>query len=105
MRAFSPEGGEVFAVSGRGFGIFRYSFLLCGFNIFLSAFFTALSNGLVSAVISFSRTFVFLLAGIFLLPRWFGVDGVWMTIPLSGLLAFALSPVLVAAQRRRYGYL
>ncbi len=101
---FSPRGTEVFAVSRNGFSFFQYSFLLCGINIFSSAFFTALSNGLVSAVISFSRTFVFIMLGLMLLPGVLGVNGVWLTVPMAELLSFILSFILLAANRKRYGY-
>ncbi|MCD7896790.1 MAG: hypothetical protein LUG50_08970 [Planctomycetaceae bacterium] len=101
---FSPRGTAVFAVSRNGFAIFQYSFLLCGVNIFSSAFFTALSNGLVSAVISLSRTFVFIMVGLFVLPEILGVNGVWLTVPLAELLSFILSLILLAVNKRRYGY-
>ena len=104
MQAFSPPGTEVYAISSGGFAIFRFSFLLCGFNIFASALFTALSNGPVSAVISFARTFGFLLMGILLLPLYFGVAGIWVTIPLAELLTFGLSVLLFWKNRSRYRY-
>ncbi len=100
----TARGTEVYEIARSGLLIFQFSFLLCGFNIFTSAFFTALSNGFVSAVISFSRTFLFLMAGLLILPAIFQVNGVWITIPLSELLAFILSVFLLIKLRRRYRY-
>lgn len=104
VQLFSPGGTAVYNITRGGFAIFQYSFLFCGFTIFASALFTALSNGLLSAVISFSRTFVFLIAGIHILPIFLGVNGIWLTIPLSELLAFGLSVVLISMSRKRYKY-
>lgn len=105
VRVFATPGSPVHAMAERGLSLVRYGFLLCGINIFASAFFTALSNGLASAAVSFSRTFVFLLAGILALPVYLGVDGVWIAMPVAELLAFVLAAALVAGLGRRYGYL
>ncbi len=101
---FTPPGTAVYDLAVEGFGIFRFCFLVCGCNIFASALFTALSNGLASAIISFSRTFLFLLAGLLLLPEFFGIAGVWTAVPLAELAAFILSLALLRKYRDRYGY-
>lgn len=88
----------------RGMRIFSLSFLVCGFNIFGSAFFTALNNGLVSAVISFMRTFVFQVLVILILPVLFGLDGVWFGISAAELLAFGVTLFCFISQRKRYNY-
>ncbi|ULQ58541.1 MATE family efflux transporter [Brucepastera parasyntrophica] len=80
---FAGNSMRVFTIARRGFVIFPFSFLFCGINIFTSAFFTALSNGKVSAAVSFLRTFVFLTAGILTLPIFLGVDGIWLAVPLA----------------------
>lgn len=80
---FSAEGTAVFAIAREGFRIIPFGFLFCGFNIFASAFFTALSNGRVSAIISSLRSFVFILFFLLILPRVFGETGVWLTSVLS----------------------
>lgn len=88
----------------RGFRIFSVSFLLCGFNIFASGFFTALCNGKISAGISLLRTFLLQVGAILLLPLLFGVDGVFAAVPAAELLTAVVSAVLLLRCRRRYGY-
>lgn len=104
VQIFAAPGTPVHELVRTGMSLVRISFLLCGFNIFASGFFTALSNGLVSAVISFSRTFVFLLTGILALPVFWGIDGVWLAIPLAELFALVLSAAFVFGLGKRYGY-
>ena len=84
--------------------LYMLSFLICGFNMFASAWFTALNNGPVSAFISFTRTLVFELGCVFLLPALLGIDGIWLAVNVAEVLALALSATLVLAYRRRYGY-
>ena len=84
--------------------LYMLSFLLCGFNMFASAWFTALNNGPVSACISFTRTLVFELGCVFLLPALLGIDGIWLAVNVAEVLALVLSAILVLAYRRRYGY-
>ena len=88
----------------RGFMIYTLSFLLCGFNIYGSAFFTALNNGLISAVISFMRTLVCQLAAVFLLPIWLGLDGIWLSIVAAELIALALTITCLLLFRKKYKY-
>lgn len=102
---FTERGTAVYEIARQGFLIFQFSFLLCGFNIFASSLFTALSNGLISAIISFSRTFLFLLVGLLVLPTIFKVNGIWITIPLAELLTFVLSLVFLVKYKDRYRYL
>jgi putative MATE family efflux protein len=87
------------------FRIYSFSFLFAGIAIFGSSFFTALNNGLVSAVISFLRTLVFQIAAVLLLPLIWGVDGIWASIIVAEFLAAVLTVVLIFAYRKRYGYL
>lgn len=84
--------------------IYMVSFLICGFNMFASAWFTALNNGPVSALISFTRTLVFELGCVFVLPLVLGIDGIWLAVNVAEVLALALSAALVLALRHRYGY-
>ena len=84
--------------------IYMYSFLLCGFNMFTSAWFTALNNGPVSAAAAFTRTLIFELGCVFALPPLFGIDGIWMAVNVAEVLALILSISLVLGFRRRYGY-
>ncbi len=88
----------------RGFIIYSLSFLLCGFNIFGSSMFTALNNGLISAVISFMRTLVCQIAAVMLLPVIWGVDGIWLSIVAAELVALILTVICFIAFRKRYHY-
>ena len=91
VRMFTPDASRVYEIAAAGFPVFSASFLFCGFNIFISALFTALSNGKVSAVLSFLRTFGLLCGGILLLPRLFGITGVWMAVPMAEGIMFFVS--------------
>lgn len=88
---FAGKDTPVYDIAREGFRIFPVSFLFCGINIFSSAFFTALSNGRVSAIISSLRTFVFLIFFLFTLPLVIGETGVWLAVPLSELLTMLVS--------------
>ena len=79
------DGGTAQALAAHGFRLFAIGFLFAGINIFGSGFFTALGNGKISAAISFSRTFLFTVLGIIFLSRIWGMDGLWLSIPLAEL--------------------
>lgn len=87
-----------------GMRYYSFSFLMCGFNIFGSAFFTALGNGLISALISFLRTLVFQCACVVVLPVFFGLSGVWSAIIVAEFASLALTIVFLVANARKYGY-
>lgn len=91
VQLFADVYSNVYEITSKGFQIFSWSFLFCGVNIFVSAAFTALSNGKVSAMLSFLRTFIFLTAFILFLPKIFGVNGVWFAVPLAEGIAFLIS--------------
>ena len=91
-------------MTARGFRIYILSFLLCGFNIFGSSMFTALNNGLISAVISFLRTLVCQIAAVMILPRLFGLDGIWFSVVAAELGAIALTAFFFLKYRKRYHY-
>lgn len=96
---------ELYRLTVRGFHLYAISFLLCGFNIYGSSFFTALNNGVVSAAISFLRTVVFEVAAILILPVFFGVDGIWCAITVAELVSILITIGAFSALRRRYQYL
>ena len=81
-----------------------WSFLLVGFNIFGSAFFTALGNGAVSACISFLRTLLFQVAAVLLLPLVLKVDGIWLAIVVAETLALLVTVSFFLRKREEYGY-
>ncbi|MBQ9633085.1 MAG: oligosaccharide flippase family protein [Lachnospiraceae bacterium] len=91
-------------VTMHGLRICCLSFLFCGFNIFCSSFFTALNNGPVSALLSFSRTLVFQLLCLLLLPLLWGIDGIWCAIVAAELLSLIVSFICMHVFRKRYHY-
>ena len=96
---------ELYRLTVRGFHLYAISFLLCGFNIYGSSFFTALNNGVVSAAISFLRTVVFEVAAVLILLLFFGLDGVWCAITVAELASILITIGAFSALRRRYQYL
>ena len=104
-RLFVSYDAQLLALATRGFRIYSLAFLIMGVNIFSSAFFTALSNGLVSAIISFLRILLFQVAAIMVLPRLLGnADGVWFSIVAAELLALAVSAWFFVTRRNQYHY-
>ena len=87
-----------------GFRIFALSFLLMGFAIFGSGFFTALNDGLTSALISFLRTMVFQIAAVLILPLVLGVDGIWWSIAVAEGMAVLLTFLFLKIKQKKYGY-
>lgn len=84
--------------------LFALSYIISGINIFASAFFTALNNGLVSAVISFMRTLVFQIAFIFILPELLGLNGIWLAVVGAEICSLIVSISFFAANRKKYKY-
>jgi len=95
---------DLHAMTGRGFALYALSFLLMGVNIFASSFFTALNNGLVSAVISFLRTLLFQLAAVLILPELLGLDGIWLAVVAAELMSLVVSVFFFRRMRPGYGY-
>lgn len=103
-RLFVGYDETLMALTVSGFRIFALSFALMGFSIFASGFFTALNDGLTSALISFLRTMVFQIAAVLLLPLIWQVDGVWLSIVVAEAVAVALSAAFLVAKRKKYHY-
>ena len=101
---FVAYDAELLELTKRALTIYSLAFLMIGFNIFASSFFTALNDGLTSALISFGRTLVFQVASVLLLPLIFDVDGIWAAVILAEGLALILSAVCVIRNRKKYGY-
>ena len=95
LALFIPQGGLVYDLAYRGYMVFVWNFLFSGFNIFASALFSALSNGKISVLISFLRTFVFIIGEILFLPILWGVDGIWLAIPVAEFLACVITTPLL----------
>lgn len=101
---FTSYDAELFALTCRGFRLYSLVFLVMGINVWGSAFFTALNNGAVSAVISFLRTLVFQIAVVLVLPCFLGIDGVWLAIVVAELLALIVTVTFFITKKKRYQY-
>jgi len=95
---------ELLSMTVRGFIIYCFSFLLAGFNIFGSSFFTALNDGLVSAIISFLRTLLFQVLAVMVLPLLLELDGIWFSIILAELLSFIAVIIFIKKMQPKYKY-
>ncbi len=96
--------GELFEMTLRGFRIYSVAFMITGFSVFGSSLFTALNNGLVSAVISFLRTLVFQIAAVMVCPIFMGLDGVWSATCFAEILALAVTVTCIFVCRKKYYY-
>ena len=101
---FAEKGTSVYEIGRNGFLIFPFSFLFCGLNIFTSATFTALSNGKLSAILSFLRTFGLITVLLLTLPNILGVTGVWLAVPISELITMIVALVFLHQNREKYHY-
>ena len=104
-KIFVGYDNELLKLTLRGFMIFAFSFFFTGISMFGSSFFTALNNGLVSALISFLRTFIFQFAAVLLLPIWMGVDGIWLSIVVAELMSVVITILFVIKFRKKYDYI
>lgn len=101
---FVAPGSETYTLAVGGFALFSLSFLFSGFNIFSSALFTAFSDGKTSAIISFTRTFGFILLSLLILPALLGVNGVWLAIPVAEFLTVFLAAFYHCKKKNIYHY-
>ena len=101
-RLFVGYDEVLYRLTCHAFRLFSVAFLFAGFNIFASSFFTALNNGLISAVISFLRTLVLQTSSVILLPLIFGVDGIWYAITAAEIFATTISVIFLFAKRKKY---
>ena len=104
VSVFARPDNPVYPLAVTGNRICTIALFFIGFNIFASGMFTALSNGVISAVLAFSRSFVFMLVTMLVLPILFGVNGIWLATPAAELMALALSAFMFLKYRKRYGY-
>ena len=95
---------EVLNMTTTAIRLFSISFIIIGFNIFASSFFTALNNGLVSAIISFLRTLVFQVIAIVVLPLIWGLDGIWFAVVVAELFSLIVSIIFLICNRKKYKY-
>lgn len=104
IRLFTGDKQALFDLTREGFMIYLTAFVFIGINVFMSAMFTALGNGRVSAMLSFLRTFVFIVGSLLLFPSIWGVTGVFVATPISEGLAFCLSIFAYYRGKSQYGY-
>ncbi|MBR7130294.1 MAG: hypothetical protein IKD05_08485, partial [Tidjanibacter sp.] len=95
---------ELFALTTHALQIYSLSFLICGLNIYTSSLFTALNNGVVSAVVSFSRTLIFECGAVLLIPRLLGIDGIWWSVCFAEVAALALCSIFLVRNKEKYHY-
>jgi Na+-driven multidrug efflux pump len=98
---YSPE---LLELTCSGFFIYSCAFLFMGFAIFGSGFFTALNDGLTSAIISFLRTLVFQIAAVMLLPCVWEINGIWISIVVAELMAAVVTFLFLALKQKKYQY-
>ena len=103
-RIFVSYDAELMEMTVSGFRIFALLFFFMGYAIYSSGFFTALNDGVTSAVISFLRTLVFEVAAVMLLPLIWGIGGVWMAIVVAEVMAVVFSVIFLVAKRGKYHY-
>ena len=101
-KIFVGYDAELCSLTVRALRIYMLSFLICGFNMFCSAWFTALNNGLVSAAAAFARTLIFELGAVLIVPGIIGIDGIWLAVSIAEVLAVLMSATLILAYRKRY---
>lgn len=101
---FASYDAELFAMTCHGFRLYSLAFAIMGINVWGSAFFTALGNGVISATISFLRTLVFQIAVVLILPTLIGIDGIWLAIVAAELLALIFTATFFYSNRNKYHY-
>lgn len=95
---------ELMNLTVSGFRVFALSFLFMGFAIYGSGFFTALNDGVTSAIISFLRTLVFEVLAVLLLPKIFGINGIWASVVVAEFMAEILVVIFMIIKRKKYNY-
>ena len=103
-RSFVGYDPVLFNITVYGLHVYAIAFSMFGFNIFSSALFTALNNGLISGIISFLRTMVFQIASIFILPMWWGLNGIWYSVVVAEAASLAIALIFLLANRSKYQY-
>lgn len=104
LTIFTPENSEVYKITLEGFRIYSLAFMIMGFGIFSSSMFTAFSDGKTSAIISFSRTFIFIVGAVLILPQIWNETGVWAAVPIAECLGFLVALFYVITKKTKYSY-
>ena len=103
-RFFVGYDPELLALTSRAFRLYALSFVIMGFNVYASSFFTALGDGVTSALISFQRTLVFQIAAVLILPAILGIDGIWLAVTAAELAALAVSAAMFVTKDKVFHY-
>ena len=103
-RLFVGYDPSLMALTLRGFMLYSFSFLFAGVAIFGSSFFTALNNGLISALISFLRTLLFQVGAVLIFPLLWGIDGIWLSIVAAEVMAAVVTALFLIGERKKYHY-
>ena len=103
-RFFVGYDPELLALTSRAFRLYALSFVIMGFNVYASSFFTALGDGVTSALISFLRTLVFQIAAVLILPAILGIDGIWLAVTAAELAALAVSAAMFVTKDKAFHY-
>ena len=101
---FSGYDQELLNMTTHGFRLFSISFLFAGLSLFSSSFFTALNNGLVSAILSFLRVFAFQIPAVLLLPEFFNLDGIWAAIVVAESMTVVIGTLFLIKNKKKYEY-
>jgi len=104
VKIFISETNIVYNLTLNGMKIFAFSFLATGLNFYTSGLFTALSNGKISALLSFSRTFIFCIIGFLLLPNFFKLNGLWLVVPFAEFSSLFISLFFLKRYKKVYLY-
>lgn len=105
LTIFTPANSAVYNITIHGFTIYSIAFIIMGLGIFTSAMFTAFSDGKTSAIISFSRTFIFIVGSILILPNILGDIGVWMAVPAAEVFGFIVAVFYLVAKKNEFSYI
>lgn len=95
---------HLLAMTKKAFFIFSFAFLFTGFSIFSSSLFTALNNGIISAIVSFLRSLVYQISCVFILPLLFGLNGIWLSMLFAEILSMLTAMCFVLLKRKKYHY-
>lgn len=105
LTIFTPINSDVYNIALYGFNIYSLAFIIMGFGIFSSSMFTAFSDGKTSAIISFSRTFIFIVGAVLILPIILGEIGIWIAVPIAEILGFIVALFYLVTKKKRFSYI
>ncbi len=105
LTIFTPINSDVYTITLEGLSVYSLAFIVMGLGIFSSSMFTAFSDGKTSAIISFSRTFIFIVGAIIILPNILGETGVWMAVPVAEVLGLFVAILFLIIKKNEFAYI